>query len=83
MKGRDPLERDEIKIGAEPISKTPYMMKAPKLCELQMQLKELVELGIIRPSFFTLGCTSNIFQEGRFLTTVYRLQGIELYYNEY
>jgi hypothetical protein len=40
----------ELKPGAEPISKTPYRMTAPKLCELQMQLKELLDLGIIRPS---------------------------------
>jgi hypothetical protein len=40
----------EIKPGAEPISKTPYRMTAPELCELQMQLKELLDLGLIRPS---------------------------------
>ena len=40
----------ELKPGAEPISKTLYRMTAPKLCELQMQLKELIDLGIIRPS---------------------------------
>jgi hypothetical protein len=40
----------ELKPGAEPISKTPYQMTAPELCELQMQLKELLDLGLIRPS---------------------------------
>ena len=40
----------ELKPGAEPISKTPYRMTVPELCELQMQLKELVDLGLIRPS---------------------------------
>jgi hypothetical protein len=40
----------EIKPGAEPIYKTLYRMTAPKLCELQMQLKELLDLGLIRPS---------------------------------
>ena len=40
----------ELKPGVEPISKTLYKMTAPKLCELQMQLKELLDLGIIRPS---------------------------------
>jgi hypothetical protein len=50
-----PLEREldftiELKLGAEPISKTPYRMTMPKLCELQMQLKELLDLGLIRPS---------------------------------
>jgi hypothetical protein len=50
-----PLEREfdftiELKPGAEPISKTPYRMTALELCELQMQLKELLDLGLIRPS---------------------------------
>jgi hypothetical protein len=40
----------ELKLGAEPISKTPYRMMAPKLCELQMQLKELLDLGLVRPN---------------------------------
>ena len=40
----------EIKPGAEPISKTLYRMTAPELCELQMQLKELLDLGLVRPS---------------------------------
>jgi hypothetical protein len=40
----------EIKPGAEPISKTLYRMIAPELCDLQMQLKELLDLGLIRPS---------------------------------
>jgi hypothetical protein len=52
---RLPLEREldftiEIKPSAEPISKTPYHMTVPELCELQMQLKELLNLGLIRPS---------------------------------
>ena len=29
----------ELKLGAEPISKTSYRMTVPKLCELHMQLK--------------------------------------------
>ena len=40
----------EIKPGAEPISKILYRMIAPENCELQMHLKELLELGLIRPS---------------------------------
>jgi hypothetical protein len=40
----------EIKPSAEPISKTSYQMMVPEICELQMQLKELLDLGIIRPS---------------------------------
>jgi hypothetical protein len=40
----------ELKPGEKPISKTPYSMTVPEICELQMQLKELLNLGIIRPS---------------------------------
>ena len=38
----------EIKPGAKTISKTMYRMKMPKLCELQKQLTELLDVGIIR-----------------------------------
>ena len=52
---RLPPEREldftiELKPSVEPISKTLYRMTAPELCELQMQLKELLELGLIRSS---------------------------------
>jgi hypothetical protein len=40
----------ELKPGAKPISKTLYQMTVLELCELQIQLKELLDLGIIRPS---------------------------------
>jgi hypothetical protein len=40
----------ELKPGAETISKTSYQMRELELCELQMQLKDLLDLGIIRPS---------------------------------
>jgi hypothetical protein len=40
----------ELKPGAEPISKTSYWMTTPKICELKKQLKELLDLGIIRLS---------------------------------
>ena len=57
---RLPPEREldftiDLKPGAEPISKTPYWMIAPELCELQMQLKELLDLGLIRPSVLPWG----------------------------
>ena len=45
----------DLKPGAEPISKTPYRMTTPELCELQMQLKELLDLGLIRPSISPWG----------------------------
>jgi hypothetical protein len=40
----------ELKPGPEPISKNPYWMTVLELCELKMQLKELLDLGLIRPS---------------------------------
>jgi hypothetical protein len=46
----------ELKPGAEPISKTPYRMTAPELCELQMKLKVLLDLG-------PLGRTGNFCKE--------------------
>ena len=45
----------ELKPGVEPISKTPYRMKTPKLRELQIQLKEFIDLGLIRPSISPWG----------------------------
>jgi hypothetical protein len=40
----------ELKPSAEPISKTLYRMTVLEICELQMQLKELLDLGLIRPN---------------------------------
>jgi hypothetical protein len=50
-----PLEREleftiDLKPGTEPIARTPYQMSTPELQELKMQLKELLDLGLIRPS---------------------------------
>lgn len=39
----------ELKLGTQPISKTPYRMTASELQELQIQLKELLDIGHIRP----------------------------------
>jgi hypothetical protein len=41
--------------GATPVSKTPYRMSTPELKELQMQLKELLKKGYIRPSLSPWG----------------------------
>jgi hypothetical protein len=50
-----PLEREldftiDIKPGTEPIAKMPYRMLTLELQELRMKLKELLDLGLIRPS---------------------------------
>jgi hypothetical protein len=51
----DAMEREleftiEIKHVTEPIARTPYRMSTPELQDLRMQLKELLDLGLIRPS---------------------------------
>jgi hypothetical protein len=40
----------ELKPGTAPIYKTPYKMTIPKLAELKKHIKELLEMGFIRPS---------------------------------
>jgi len=45
----------ELKPGTEPISKAPYRMTTPELRELQVQLQELLDLGMIRPSISPWG----------------------------
>jgi hypothetical protein len=40
----------DLKPGTEPIARTPYRMSTLVLQELKMQLKELLDLGLIRPS---------------------------------
>jgi hypothetical protein len=40
----------DLKPGTKMIAKKPYRMSTPELQELKMQLKELLDLGLIRPS---------------------------------
>ena len=40
----------DLKPGTESIARMPYRMSTPELQELKMQLKELLDLGLIRPS---------------------------------
>jgi hypothetical protein len=40
----------DLKLGTEPIARTPYHISTSELQELKMQLKELLELGLMRPS---------------------------------
>jgi hypothetical protein len=40
----------DLKPGTEPMERTPYQMSTPELQELKMQLKELLDLGLICPS---------------------------------
>ena len=55
-----PLRRDinfsiELAPGAVPVSRTPYRMSTPKLVELKLQLKEMMDRGYIQPSMSTWG----------------------------
>ena len=48
------LEREleftiDLKPRTEPIARNPYQMSNPKLQELKMQLKDFLDLGLIRP----------------------------------
>jgi hypothetical protein len=50
-----PLEREleftiDLKSRTEPIARMPYRISTPKLQEFKMQLKELLDLGLICPS---------------------------------
>ena len=45
----------DLKPGTEPIARTPYRMSITELQELKIQLKELLDLGLIRPSVSPLG----------------------------
>jgi hypothetical protein len=50
-----PLEREleftiDLKPRTKPIARRPYRMSTPELQELKMKLKELLDLGLIRPS---------------------------------
>jgi hypothetical protein len=40
----------DLKLGTESIARTPYRMSTLELQELKMQLKELLDLGLIHPS---------------------------------
>jgi len=40
----------DLILGTEPIARTSYRMSIPKFQELKIQLKELLDLGLIRPS---------------------------------
>jgi hypothetical protein len=40
----------DLKLGTEPIERMPYRMLTLELHELRMKLKELLDLGLIRPS---------------------------------
>ena len=40
----------DLKLGTEPIERTSYWMLTPELQKLKMQLKDLLDLRLIRPS---------------------------------
>jgi hypothetical protein len=40
----------DLKPGTKPIARAPYRMSTPELQEMKVQLKELLDLGLIHPS---------------------------------
>jgi hypothetical protein len=46
----------ELQPGTAPISKTPYKMSREELAELKIQLKDLLDKGVIHPSSSPWGC---------------------------
>jgi hypothetical protein len=56
-----PLDRDvefaiELILGTPPISRKPYRMPPNELAELKVQLKGLMDKGLIHPSKSKWGC---------------------------
>jgi hypothetical protein len=45
----------DLKPKTEPIARMPYRMSTPELQELRIQLKELLDLGLIRPNVSSWG----------------------------
>jgi hypothetical protein len=45
----------ELALGVVPVSRTPYQMSTPKLVELKLQLKEMMDKGYIWPSMSPWG----------------------------
>ena len=48
----------ELLLGTAPISRRPYRMPPNELAELKIQLQELLEKGLIRPSSSPWGCSA-------------------------
>jgi hypothetical protein len=55
----------DLKLGTEPIIRMPYRMLTPELEELRMQLKEFLDLGLIRPSVSPWGAPVIVVYLGR------------------
>jgi hypothetical protein len=53
----------DLKLGTEPIERMPYRMSTLELQELRMQLKELLDLGLIHPSVSPWGGTCYFHKE--------------------
>ena len=57
----------ELAPGAVPVSRTPYRISTPKLVELKLQLKEMMDKGYIRPSMSPWGApVLFVKKEGRY-----------------
>ena len=63
-----PLEREleftiDLKPGTESIERTSYWISTPELQELKMQLKELLDLGLVRQSVSPWSAPVNFIQK--------------------
>ena len=68
----------ELAPGTEPVSKAPYRMAHVEMKELAIQLQDLLDKGIIRPSVSPWGAPSFICtKEGWQFKVMYRLPGAE------
>ena len=60
-----------LKPGTKPIDRTPYQMLTPELQKLRMQLKELLDLGLICPSVSPWGARYFHTKEGWVMETLH------------
>ena len=71
-----PLDRDvkfkiELVLGTAPISRRPYRMPPNELAKLKIQLQELLDKGLIRPSLSPWGCPALfVKKKGQIITDV-------------
>jgi hypothetical protein len=53
----------ELKNGTKPMARKPYQMSIPELQKLKVQLKELLDLGLIRPNVSPWGALVNFLRK--------------------
>ena len=74
---RDVEFRIELVPGTTPMSRRPYRMPPNELVELNIQLQELLDKGLIRPSSSPQGCLALFVKKGQVITDVCGLQAAQ------